>query len=252
MWVCKWQSCLRPLSWVTWRNTFECRFIQSCTFIPLNAGITLSSQWEEEGKGKIRPLEVHSADSLYLPLYDRNVGFLIAILIWWWKEASCKTVLWNHIFSTEHLYKRTSYVKNIPLLLRKYFREISKCVLLINIFSYFRKTQMWFRIQSFTFRFQWEFDQTLQFENWEHRRYRPWDSKNMNEQRSILLHFIKALISLSLSLYIYSQSHQINGIISNLEIGTCLYGLQNKYSAFPTCTTPQITLSAFSAKRQGV
>lgn len=74
----------------------------------------------------------------------------------------------------------------------------------------------------------------------------------MNEQRSILLHFIKALISLSLSLYIYSQSHQINGIISNLEIGTCLYGLQNKYSAFPTCTTPQITLSAFSAKRQGV
>jgi len=112
-----------------WRNTFECRFIQSCTFIPLNTGITLSSQWEEEGKGKIRPLEVHSADSLYLPLYDRNVGFLIAILIRWWKEASCKTVLWNHIFSTEHLYKRTSYVKNIPLLLQKYFREISVCCL---------------------------------------------------------------------------------------------------------------------------
>lgn len=69
--------------------------------------------------------------SLYLTLslYDRNVGVLIAILIWWWKEASCKTVLWNHIFSTEHLYKRTSYVKNIPLLLRKYFREISVCCL---------------------------------------------------------------------------------------------------------------------------
>lgn len=72
----------------------------------------------------------------------------------------------------------------------------------------------------------------------------------MTEQRSILIHFIKALTSASL--YIYSQSHQINGIISNLKIGTCLYGLQNKYAAFPIFTTPQITLSAFSAKRQGV
>lgn len=43
----------------------------------------------------------------------------------------------------------------------------------------------------------------------------------------------------------------MSGTIANLKIETHLYSLLNNYTVLPTHTTPQNTVSAFSAKNQG-
>lgn len=107
---------------------------------------------------KSRLIKVCSVHPLYLPLYEKECYFYIIILIWWQKEAVCKNVVWNLEFYTEHLC--SGIVESLPPLLQKYFREISASSLL-TFSAISEKTRSEFRIQSFTFKFQWELDQTL-------------------------------------------------------------------------------------------